>query len=130
MKRFLALSFLLGAFLAWALLVPFQGFRTDTFVEIPRGTGTVGIAQELARQGVIRYPWQFWLARLTRPAARLQAGEYRFSKAAGVGEVLDRIARGDIYFFEFTVPEGSNIFDIARSLETQAVMKQIGRAHV
>jgi peptidoglycan lytic transglycosylase G len=120
----LALVFLLGAFLAWALLSPFQGFTGDTFLEIPRGTGTVGIARELARQGVIRYPWQFWLARLTRPGAKLQAGEYRFSKAANAREVFDRIARGDIYFFEFTVPEGSNIFDIGKSLEAQAVMKQ------
>ncbi|MSV34156.1 MAG: endolytic transglycosylase MltG [Bryobacterales bacterium] len=124
MKRLLALVLLLGAFLAWALLTPFQGFPADTFVEIPRGTGTAGIAQELARQGVIRYPWQFWLARLTRPGAKLQAGEYRFSKAANAREVFGRIARGDIYFFEFTVPEGSNIFDIAKSLEAQAVMKQ------
>ncbi len=124
MKRLLALVLLLAGFSAWALLTPFQGFSTDTFVEIPRGTGTTGIAQELARQGVIQYPWQFWLARLTRPGAKLQAGEYRFAKAASVGEVFGRIARGDIYFFEFTVPEGSNIFDIAKSLEAQAIMKQ------
>ena len=71
---------------------------------------------------MIHYPWQFWLARLTRPSAKLQAGEYRFAKAASVREVFDRIARGDIYFFVFTVPEGSNIFDIARSLEAQGVM--------
>jgi UPF0755 protein len=36
--------------------------------------------------------------------------------------VFDRIARGDIFYFEFTVPEGSNIFDIARALEAQRVM--------
>ena len=124
MKRLLALAVLAGGFLGWALFAPFQGFRTDTFVEIPRGTGTVAIAQELARQGVIQYPWQFVLARLTRPAARLQAGEYRFSRAASVSEVFGRIARGDIYFFEFTVPEGSNIFDIARTLEEQSIMQQ------
>ena len=124
MKRLLALVLLLGALVAGALLTPFQGFSADTFVEIPRGTGTAGIAQELARQGVIRYAGQFWLARLTRPGAKLQAGEYRFSKAANASEVFGRIARGDIYFFEFTVPEGSNIFDVAKSLEAQAVMKQ------
>jgi len=121
-KRLSAVVFLLGALLAWALLSPFQGFQSDTYVELPRGAGTAGIAQELARQGVIRYPWQFWLARAIRPTATLQAGEYRFSRAASVREVFDRIARGDIYYFEFTVPEGSNIFDIARSLEAQNIM--------
>jgi UPF0755 protein len=111
-----------GALLAWALLTPYRGFTADTYVDLPRGTGTAGIARELAREGVIRYPWQFWLVRLTRPSAKLQAGEYRFSVAANVREVFDRIARGDIYYFEFTVPEGSNIFDIAQSLESQGVM--------
>lgn len=107
---------------AWALLSPYRGFEGDTYVEIPRGTGAFGIAQALTDGGVIRHPWQFWLMRATRPSAKLQAGEYRFATAASVREVFDRIARGDIYYFEFTVPEGSNIFDIARSLETQRVM--------
>jgi UPF0755 protein len=123
-KRLLALALLLAGFSAWALLTPFQSFSGETFVEIPRGAGTSGIARELAHQGIIQYPWQFWLARLTRPGAKLQAGEYRFVKAASVREVFDRIARGDIYFVEFTVPEGSNIFDIAKSLDAQAVLKQ------
>jgi UPF0755 protein len=70
---------------------------------------------------VIRYPWQFWLARAMHPSVKLVAGEYRFSDAASVGEVFERIARGDIYFFEFNVPEGSNIFDIARLAEAAGV---------
>jgi len=107
---------------AWALLSPYRGFEGDTYVEIPRGTGAVGIAQALTDVGVIRYPWQFWLMRVTRRSAKLQAGEYRFATPASVREVFDRIARGDIYYFEFTVPEGSNIFDIARALEGQRVM--------
>ncbi|HTD44271.1 MAG TPA: endolytic transglycosylase MltG [Bryobacteraceae bacterium] len=106
----------------WALLSPYRGFEGDTYVDIPRGTGAVGIAQALADGGVIRYPWQFWLMRATHPSAKLQAGEYRFATAASVREVFDRIARGDIFYFEFTVPEGSNIFDIARALEAQGVM--------
>jgi peptidoglycan lytic transglycosylase G len=106
----------------WALLSPYRGFEGDAYVDIPRGTGTAGIAQALADGGVIRYPWQFWVMRATRPSAKLQAGEYRFARAASVLEVFDRIARGDIFYFEFTVPEGSNIFDIARALEGQHVM--------
>lgn len=122
MKRLAVLVFVVGALLAWATLSQYQGFQGETYVELPRGAGTVGIARELARQGVIRYAWQFWLARLLQPSAKLQAGEYRFTKAASVRQVFGRIARGDIYYLEFTVPEGSNIFDIARSLQAQDVM--------
>jgi UPF0755 protein len=51
----------------------------------------------------------------------LQAGEYRFSSAASANEVLGRIARGDIFYFEVTVPEGSNMFDIAHLLEQRKI---------
>ncbi len=91
-------------------------------MEIPHGTGTAVIARELAKDGVIRYSWEFELLRLVKPSAKLQAGEYRFAKAASALEVFNRIARGDIYFVEFTVPEGSNIFDIAKSAEAEGVM--------
>ena len=122
MKKLAALLAIVAVAAGWALLSPYRGFEGDTYVDIPRGTGAVGIAQALVDGGVIRYPWQFWLMRATRPSAKLQAGEYRFAMAASVLEVFDRIARGDIYYFEFTVPEGSNIFDIARALEGQHVM--------
>jgi UPF0755 protein len=124
-KLLIALIFALAglaAAAAAALVTPYQGFKTEKYVEIAHGTGTLGIAQELAQDGVIRYRWLFWLARLTRPSANLQAGEYRFVKAASVLDVFNRIARGDIYYVEFTVPEGSNIFDIARALDAQGVM--------
>jgi UPF0755 protein len=49
--------------------------------------------------------------------AVLQAGEYRFNHAASPFEVYDRIAHGDIFYYELVVPEGKNIFDIAASVE-------------
>ena len=109
-------------FVAWAVFTPFRGFVDETFVQLPRGAGSVGIAQALERACVIRYSWAFLLERALQPSAKLQAGEYRFADAASVGDVFGRVARGDIYFFEFTVPEGSNMFDIARSLEEKGVM--------
>ena len=30
------------------LVTPYQGFKTETYVDIPHGTGTSGIASELA----------------------------------------------------------------------------------
>ncbi len=122
MKLLIALIFALAGFAAATLLLPYQGFKAETYVDIPRGTGTAGIAHELAVEGVIRYQWEFWLARLLKPSSKLQAGEYRFAKQASALDVFNRIARGDIYFFAFTVPEGSNIFDIGRSLKEQGVM--------
>jgi len=107
----------------WAILTPYKGFDSERFVEIERGMPSTAIARELAAQGVIRAPWQFLLVRAVRPSAVLQAGEYRFQEPATVVEIFNRVARGDTYFFEFTVAEGSNIFDIAELLEAQEIMK-------
>jgi UPF0755 protein len=121
-KLLIAVIFALAGLAVALLVTPYQGFKTETYVDIPRGTGTAGIARELAADGVIRYEWEFWLSRLLKHSSKLQAGEYRFAKPDSALDVFDRIARGDIYFFAFTVPEGSNIFDIGRSLEEQGVM--------
>jgi len=121
-KLLIALILALAGFAAATLATPYQGFKNETYVDIPHGAGTAGIARELAAEGVIRYEWEFWLARLLKHSAKLQAGEYRFAKPDSALDVFARIARGDIYFFAFTMPEGSNIFDIGSSLESQGVM--------
>jgi UPF0755 protein len=98
----------------WAVRVDsFRTFRAPVYVEIPRGTPTLEIGEMLAQAGVIRHPWLFALARLTKPGARPQAGEYEFSKAATPAQVFARIARGDVFLIEVPVPEGANAFDVA-----------------
>jgi UPF0755 protein len=112
----------LAAGALYSLQSPYRGFEGDLFLQVPKGSGTRAIARQLADAGVVRYPWQFWLARAIHPRATLQAGEYRFDRAASVADVFSRLGRGDVYYFSFTVPEGSNVFDIARLLETDGIM--------
>jgi UPF0755 protein len=92
------------------------------FVDIPKGTGTRGIARMLAGAGVIQHPVQFMIVRALRPRAVLKAGEYRFEKPTSVWNVFDRLARGDIFYYVLAVPEGNNTFDIAASLEEEGIM--------
>jgi len=117
MKRTLIVLFGLAAVTAgcaWvSLYASYQGFRDPVIVDFAKGTSTRTMAEELERNGVIRYGWQFLLARALRPNTRLQAGEYRFARADTPANILSRIARGDVFFYEVVVPEGSNIFDIA-----------------
>jgi UPF0755 protein len=85
-------------------------------VEFAHGTSTQQMATELARKGVIRDRRLFLIARALRRGVNLQAGEYKFDKAASPFEVMGRIARGDIYYVEFLAPEGINMFDIAEAV--------------
>ena len=103
--------------LASTLAMAYQGFPTPVILDFPKGTSTSAMAQQLAEAGVVRYPWQFDLARMLHPGARLQAGEYQFSHSDTTWNIFNRIVRGDVFFYELTVPEGSNIFDIAASLK-------------
>jgi UPF0755 protein len=113
LRLLLLLIVTLGGYAAFSVFRPYANFGKETFVEIPRGTGTRGIARKLAQAGVIRHAWNLLVMRALHPRAALQAGEYRFSKPASAAEVFARIARGDIFYYELVVPEGRNMFDIA-----------------
>src|SRR5664279_2984315 len=110
-----------GGFAIYRLERPYQGFRGETFVEFPRGAGTTGIADALAKAGVVRSHWDFLLARIASRKSVLQAGEYRFDRAASPMEVVRRIARGDVFYYELIVPEGRNLFDIAAAAEALGI---------
>jgi UPF0755 protein len=115
--RIVAMLFLLALIAAGAAYVSlstsYKAFAQPVILEFPKGTSTKSMAEKLAAAGVIHYSWQFMLARALNPTARLMAGEYEFSREASPLTVFNRIARGDVFFYEVTVPEGSNIFDIA-----------------
>ncbi len=98
-------------------LRPYRSFGTETFVEIEHGMSSRQIARLLAAQGVVRSTWVFLAVRALHPKATLEAGEYRFESPETPWAVFNKIRRGDVFYEEFTVPEGSNIFDIAALLE-------------
>lgn len=119
---------LLGAAIAagvvyYSVSRPYQGFQKPVILDFPKGTSTQAMSAQLEQAGVIRYSWQFLAVRALRSNARLLAGEYQFSQPASVSTVFDRIARGDVFFYELTVPEGSNMFDIASSIGRFDFMK-------
>ena len=106
-----------GGVVYYSVSSPYQGFQKPVILDFPKGTSTEAMSAQLRQAGVIRYSWQFLAVRAMRPSARLLAGEYQFSGPASVETVFDRIARGDIFFYELTVPEGSNMFDIAANID-------------
>jgi UPF0755 protein len=110
-----------GIAIIWSVGQPIQP-PGEKFVRIEHGFGTAAIARTLQQAGVVRYEWQVYAAHLLNPSAKLQAGEYRFAEPSSALAVFDRIRRGDVYFFEFTVPEGSNRWDIARLIESTGIM--------
>ena len=101
--------------LAWLLITPY-GPETEMFVNIAPGSSATRIGRQLESAGVVRSRYVFDLVRWYRHGT-LQAGTYLFDHPATVVEVYQRISRGDVYTKALTIPEGSNIFDIAARVE-------------
>jgi UPF0755 protein len=129
MKRLLLVVFvlLLAALAAggvWLLLgseKPYKGYAAqEQFVEIPPGAGPAAIGRRLTDAGVIRDRLSFRVA-LWRSgqARRLQAGEYRFDRPMSAREVIDKIARGDVFLRPLTFPEGLTIRQMSQIFERE-----------
>ncbi|MFN2974454.1 endolytic transglycosylase MltG [Terriglobus aquaticus] len=117
--KFVAVLFLLCVLVAGAaaglVFLPVAPSQ-ETFVELPPGTSAQTMATTLEQHGVIRSRYAFLLLRAWKHG-RLKAGEYRFADPASAAEVYRRIAQGDVYTRALTIPEGYNLFDIARAVE-------------
>ncbi|HEX7795437.1 MAG TPA: endolytic transglycosylase MltG [Vicinamibacterales bacterium] len=102
---------------------PFQGYQSaEQFVEIPSGANTRTIGDALIANGIIRDETTYRLA-LWRSgeARRLQAGEYRFDHPMTPGDVLGKIARGEVYRVAITFPEGLTIAEMAKIFEAHGL---------
>jgi UPF0755 protein len=120
LKTVLVLAILIALVVGFFVYAPY-GPAAETFVDILPGTGTLGIARQLQKTGIVRSAWAFdalviWKTVSGHGAGSLKAGEYRFDHAARMEEVYDRLRRGDVYTVTLVIPEGFNIFDIASAV--------------
>jgi UPF0755 protein len=99
----------------------------DKVVNIPRGLGIRDIADLLAREGVIDQPWVFIGGVLVLKArGDLKSGEYQFSKAASLADVVNTIVENKVVQHTLTIPEGLTSEQIvAKLLENDALTGQI-----
>src|SRR5438105_1361959 len=130
MKKLLGIFVLLllvaagaAAFMYWRINQPYRGYEgAEQFVDIPQGAGGLTIGDRLVDAGVVRdrstYRAAAWMSGKGR---RLKAGEYRFEHPMTPFEVIDKIARGDVYVIHVTFPEGLTIAEMARIFETHGV---------
>jgi UPF0755 protein len=100
---------------------PYRGFESpEQFVVIEPGTGTGAIRRSLVDAGVVRDELAFRAALWwTGRALDLQAGEYRFDRPLAAVDVVERIARGDVFTRPITFPEGLTIEEMADIFESR-----------
>jgi UPF0755 protein len=98
---------------------PYKGYAgSEQFVEIPAGSGSAAMGRRLADAGIVRSATTFRVAVwLSGSGRRLQAGDYRFDTALSAGQVVDKIARGDVYARAITFREGLTAREMAAVFE-------------
>jgi UPF0755 protein len=112
-----ALGLHFGYFL-WQPVAP----PAAVIVSIAPGSSLSSAARQLSEQGVINDVRSFVaLSYLRGQTQALKAGEYEFSEPARPSDVLERLVRGDVRRYRFTLPEGLNIWEVAARVEEQGL---------
>ena len=114
-----------GYWLYRQVIEPYRGYDSaEVFVDIPSGSGPARIGDKLVDAGVVRDPTIFRVALFVSGRARaLKAGEYRFTAPMHALDVIDKIARGDVYKRLLTFREGLTIAEMAQVFEEKGFGK-------
>jgi UPF0755 protein len=99
----------------------YRGYsETELYVQVPQGAGTAEIGRALTEAGIVRDKLTFRAALYWTGASRkLKAGEYRFDRPMSAVDVVEKMARGDVYTRRITIPEGQTIQEMAKIYEMQ-----------
>ena len=98
---------------------PYRGYdQPEVFVDVQPGSSTASIGSRLVEAGVVRDTRTFQVALWISGRSRsLRAGEYRFDAPMHALDVIDKIARGDVYRRRLTFREGLTIIEMGQVFE-------------
>ncbi len=120
MKKILGILVILGGLFLLQIYVwcVNAGPLTQTaYIRVERGTSLSMLADGLQREGVINHALLFKLiSRLSGTAQKLRAGEYEFEPQISLWNVMQKIAKGDVFYRKITLPEGLTNNEIAQIL--------------
>jgi UPF0755 protein len=88
-------------------------------IVVESGQGFKATSGLLHQKGIILYPFKFRLyARIKGYDKRIKAGEYMLSSAMTPQKILETMVDGKVRLHRLTIPEGYNLGQIARAVET------------
>lgn len=97
---------------------PPTGRSFEKTVIVSKGQSLKKITDTLHAEGLISHPFKFrLLARLKGVEKSIQAGEYLLSSDLSPAAILERMVSGKVRLYRFTIPEGSNLKQIAEIIE-------------
>ena len=114
-----------GGFSAWLdprINKPYKGYhQSEIFVDIPKGASRWTISGMLAKDRVIRSRIAFEMLSRLHGHVPLQAGSYRFDQQMNARQVFWKIAKGQVFVYNVSIPEGWTMYDIADALQREGL---------
>lgn len=97
--------------------------RETVTITVPPGSSTRAVADLLVEQKLIKDATVFrFYVRYRKMDAQLKPGEYQLSAAMTVDQIMQKLIRGEVVVYRFTVPEGLTVEQIADVLTERKVV--------
>lgn len=94
-------------------------------IEIPRGTSFRGVVARLKSAGLDAGAHElYWRALAWQQTARVQAGEYSIAPELTPLALLEKLRRGDVIQYRFTIVEGWSVNELRLALARDPVLTQ------
>ncbi|MDF1613762.1 endolytic transglycosylase MltG [Desulfurivibrio dismutans] len=109
----------------WAYAMGTGPARSETLVYIVPGSPFSVIERTLVEAEVLRPDRRFrWLAAFGGYRGQLKAGEYAVAAGASPRQILQLLASGRTVRRQVTIPEGANLYQVARLLGAQQLLAE------
>ena len=106
-----------------ALESPFAEGSVDRTVIVEPGDSLNAVVRRLQDQEILARPWLFKLAAFAAGASgRVQAGEYRIATGDTHSLLLDRMVRGEVVQYYFTIIEGWTVRELLEALSSATAL--------
>ncbi len=106
------------------IIKPYGERGRFALVEIKPGMGVKESALLLQKKDLIKSRILFLLGhKIYFKGETIKAGEYKFDFPVSTYQVLEKITSGKIYLHQITIPEGSSIYEIAKILEEENLIR-------
>lgn len=88
-------------------------------IEVKPNENLRTVSENLASKDVLKHWWSLYALAYIRGETedfKLLVGEYRFSPSNTPREILEDLKAGKVHYYRVTIPEGSNLNDIAQHM--------------
>ncbi len=114
---------LLLSLITWYFNSP-PGFMSDEVIRIDRGTTLREATENLKSRNLITSETFFLVLAKVSGNTTIKTGKYRIYRGMSSLDILRRLTRGHVMVKKVTIPEGHNLFQVAKRLDKKGITEE------